>query len=271
MKRFGDILPFIVAFRARFEHHVGGNSPPGSGAMESAPEFTSPAAGESLSYSVDRHAASSRRAEAVVLQVDSTVSAIDGLAWLTSRRDSETGLRLAALRREAAEQRWGWAELTRARLKLLRPRRAEINELGAAHLAALAPGAIDAVADLRRAGVAVALASDVAAEALFGVATALGVSPNELYAPRLRFDAIGAFVSCDLNSARPEDEIDVTGVRPGAAKLRTLFVGTRRTAVFAPRVTDDFVAFSGVETRGGASDALVRIPTFQDLTAFVLR
>jgi hypothetical protein len=238
--------------------------------MESAPEFTSPVVGDSLPYSADRPAAASRRHEAVVLQVDSTVSTIDGLAWLTNRRGSEMGLRLAALRREAAEQRWGWAELTRARLKHLRPRRAEINELGAAHLAALTPGVADAVADLRRAGVAVWLASDVAAEALFGVATALGVSPNELYAPRLRFDAIGAFVSCDLNSARAEDEVDVTGVRPGSAKLRTLFVGTGRSAVFAPRVTDDFVAFSGVAA-GGSSDAVATISGFEDLAALVLR
>jgi hypothetical protein len=239
--------------------------------MESAREFSSPSAGASLPYTGDRHAAPSRRVEAVVLQVDSTVSAIDGLTWLTSRRDSETGLRLAAMRREAAEQRWGWAELTRARLKQLRPRRAEINELGGAHLAALTPGAADAVADLRRAGIAVALASDVAAEALFGVATALGVSPNEVYAPRLRFDALGAFLSCDLNTARADDEVDVSGVGPGSPTLRTLFVGTRRSAVFAPRVTDDFVAFTSASAGIGAADAIAAITSFPELTALVLR
>jgi hypothetical protein len=239
--------------------------------MESAREFSSPSVDASLPYTGERQASSSRRVEAVVLQVDSTVSGIDGLAWLTSRRDSETGLRLAALRREAAEQRWGWAELTRARLKQLRPRRAEINELGSAHLSALTPGVVDAVADLRRAGIAVALASDVAAEALFGVATALGVSPNELYAPRLRFDAIGAFVSCDLNTARAEDEIDVTGVRAGTPTLRTLFVGARRSAVFAPRVTDDFVAFTGASSGIAPADAVATITSFSELTALALR
>jgi len=239
--------------------------------MESAPEFTSPVVGDSLPYSVDRHAAPIGRPEAVVLQVDSSVSSIDGLEWLASRRDAGTLNRLVALRREAAEQRWGWAELTRARLKQLRPRRAEINELGAAYLAALTEGVIDAVAALRRAGIAVALASDVGAEALFGVATALGVSPNELYAPRLRFDAIGAFVSCDLNSARADDEVDVTGVRSGSARLRTLYVGTKRSAVFAPRATDAFVAFSGVDTRESPSDALATLSSFHDLPALVLR
>ena len=239
--------------------------------MESAPDLTAPIVGANLPYTGGHHGTSSRRAEAVVLQVDSTVSTVDGLAWLTSRRDSETGLRLAAMRREATEQRWGWADLTRARLKLLRPRRAEINELGNAHLTALDPGVVGAVADLRRAGIAVSLASDVAAEALFGVATALGVSPNELYAPRLRFDALGAYVSCDLNAARAEDEVDVTGVRPGTSTLRTLFVGTQRSAVFAPRVSDDFAAFARPGSSAGATGAVATITSFSDLAALVLR
>jgi phosphoserine phosphatase len=181
------------------------------------------------------------------------------------------GLRLAALDREAAAQRWSWADLVRARLRELRPRRAEVNELGAAYLATLSPGAADAASALRRAGITVTLASDVAAEALFGVATALGVSPNELYAPRLRFDAIGAYLGCDLNAARPDDEASLAPHRLGASAGRTLFVGTRRSAAFAPRSTDDFVAFAGVVAREGTSETLATIGSFHDLAPFVLR
>jgi hypothetical protein len=180
------------------------------------------------------------------------------------------GHRLAALRREAAEQRWGWADLTRARLKHLRPRRAEINDLGAAYLQALVPGAVDAVAALRRADIAISLASDVAAEALFGVANALGVSPNEIFAPRLRFDALGAFVGCDLNAARADDELDAAGARSKSAALRTLYVGTRRSAVFAPRVTDAFVALSNGVDQDGPADAVATIASVRDLAALVL-
>jgi hypothetical protein len=239
--------------------------------MESAGELSVPRAREAGAYSVERRDASGRRPDAVVLQVDATVSAIDGLAWLAARRDAAAGERLAALQREAAAQRWGWADLTRARLKQLRPRRAEVNELGAAYLAALVPGAVDAARALRRAGIAVCLASDVAAEALFGVATALGVSPNELYAPRLRFDAIGAYVGCDLNTARVDDASDATGSPASASAAHTMFVGTRRSAVFAPRLTDDFVAFSGVVAREGVSDAVATVATFPELVAVALR
>lgn len=239
--------------------------------MESARELSAPRPSEAGSYSAERRDALSRRPEAVVLQVDATVSAIDGLAWLAARRDGAAVERLGALQREAAAQRWGWADLTRARLKELRPRRAEVNELGAAYLAALVPGAVEAAQALRRAGIAVCLASDVAAEALFGVATALGVSPNELYAPRLRFDAIGAYVGCDLNTARVDDASDATGSPESPSATRTMFVGTRRSAVFAPRLTDDFVAFSGVVAREGVADAVATVATFPELIAVALR
>jgi len=230
----------------------------GCRAMEPAREFTPSVVGDALPYLVDRDDQALHRPEAVVLQVDSTVSSLDGLGWLTARRGAEMGHRLEALRKEAAAQRWSWADLTRARLKHLRPRRAEINELGAAYLAALAPGVVDAVAELRRAGVSIALASDLAAEALFGVATALGVSPDELRAPRLRFDAIGAYVGCDFGVAY-------------ASSPRTLFVGTRRSEHFAPRGTDAFIAYAGVIAREGPSDANATVASFQDLTALVLR
>ena len=242
----------------------------GSRVMESARELPS-RLGQTGSYSVGPRESISDRPDAIVLQVDGTVSAIDGLAWLTARRDRATADSLGELQREAVAQRWGWADLTRARLKQLRPRRAEVNELGAAYLAALVPGAADAAQALRRAGIAVSLASDVAAEALFGVATALGVSPNELYAPRLRFDAIGSYVGCDLNTARVDDAHDATGSPTSASAARTMFVGTRRTAVFAPRLTDDFVAFSGVVAREGVADAVATVGTFAELVGVALR
>lgn len=239
--------------------------------MESAHEVAPSPVGNAVPYMADRNESSARRPETVILQVDSTLSAIDGLAWLVERREGEMAHRLAALQREAAAERWTWADLTRARLKHLRPRRAEINELGAAYLASLVPGAADAVRALRRAGISIALSSDLAAEALFGVATALGVSPDELQAPRLRFDAIGAYVGCDLGPIDAAALVNATEHGASAARSRTLFVGSRRSAMFAPRDSDAFVAFSGIIAREGPSDAVATIATFHDLAPLVLR
>jgi hypothetical protein len=161
---------------------------------------------------------------------------------------------------------WSWAEVAQARLKLLRPRRTEVNELGAAYAASLAPGAVETVRKLRRAGVGVTLASDVAVEALFGVAAALGVGPEELHAPHLRFDAIGAFVG----SAVPT--VDLADLADSATSARSRwFVGTRRLDMFESRGTDVFVAFTGVVAREGPSDALASVATFSELSALVLR
>jgi hypothetical protein len=102
------------------------------------------------------------------------------------------------------------------------------------------------------------------------VANALGVSPNEIFAPRLRFDALGAFVGCDLNAARADDELDAAGARSKSAALRTLYVGTRRSAVFAPRVTDAFVALSNGVDQDGPADAVATIASVRDLAALVL-
>ncbi len=240
--------------------------------MESAPDVLSTSVGDGHHFS-DRPATPSNRPESIVLQVDATISGIDGLAWLSSRRDAASAAYLVALQTESVASGWSASTHQRARLAHLRPRRAEVNELGAAYLAALTPGAALAVQAFRRAGIAVSLASEVGAEALFGVATALGVSPGELRAPRLRFDALGAYVGCDLSGSDVEvhDDAAWRAQAGSSASRRTVFVGTRRSPVFAPRVADAFIAFSGVVARDGRPDAETSVSSFHDLTALLLR
>ncbi|MEO7713657.1 MAG: hypothetical protein ABIV10_12150 [Gemmatimonadaceae bacterium] len=237
--------------------------------MESARDVLSTHVRHDLPYS-DRLATSAHRPESVVLQVDGTISGVDGLTWLSSRRDAASAAYLVALKKESLEAGWSAAAHARARLAHLRPRRAEVNELGAAYLAALTPGAAAAVQSFRRAGIAVALASEVGAESLFGVATALGVSPDELRAPRLRFDALGAYVGSDL-AASDVEVVEDSEWRASTASRRTVWVGTRRTPVFAPHATDAFIAFSGVVARDGRPDAETSVSSFHDLTALLLR
>jgi len=240
--------------------------------MESARDVLPTYVGHGLPYS-DRLPTSAHRPESVVLQVDGTISGIDGLTWLSSRRDAASAAYLVALHKESVEAGWSASTHARARLAHLRPRRAEVNELGAAYLAALTPGAAPAVQALRRAGIAVALASEVGAESLFGVATALGVSPDELRAPRLRFDALGAYVGADLAGSDVEVDEDSAWRSSAASTVsrRTVWVGTRRSPVFAPHDTDAFIAFSGVVARDGRPDDETSVSSFHDLTALLLR
>lgn len=200
------------------------------------------------------------RVEAVVLQVDATVSSVHGLAWLIERRDDGILGRLSEMHALAKEAQWSWAELSRARLSLLRPRRAEINALGQAYVAGMQPGVVDTARRLRRAGMTVSVASEVAQEALFGVANALGLGTDEIFAPRLRFDTLGAFVGCDVSTLRPEEDVDA----------RTVFVGTRRSEMLTSLDDDAFIAFTGVVAREGMAKAKRTVESFTDLATLLL-
>jgi phosphoserine phosphatase len=205
--------------------------------------------------------------DTVVLQVDSTVSSIHGLAWLIERRGDGILTRLSELHAQAKEAGWSWAELSRARLSILRPRRAEINALGQAYLGGMLPGVVDATRRLRRAGVSVSIASDVAQEALFGVANALGLGTAEILAPRLRFDTLGAYVGCDLPAVRPGSD---DAVRDAGADTRTVYVGTRQSEMLAPTEPDAFIGFTGVVAREGVSPAKRSVDSFDDLALLLV-
>jgi hypothetical protein len=238
--------------------------------MESARDYTPYRSDVASTQMRERHDASSRLADVVVLQVDSTVSAIQGLAWLIERRDPSVLTRLSELQAEAREEGWTWRDVARARLSVLRPRREEINALGQAYLKAMLPGAVEAAHRMRRAGISVALASEVAAEALFGVANALGVGPADIQAPHLRFDALGAFVSSSLPMPAAEEESDPLAAGTSSPAPRTLYVGTRPSELLTQAQRDSFVAFTGVVAREGVSGARETIGSFAELPALVL-
>jgi phosphoserine phosphatase len=239
--------------------------------MESARDYTPYRSDVASTPRRERHDSSGRRVDVVVLQVDSTVSAIHGLAWLIERRDPSVLTRLSELQTEAREKGWTSTDVARARLSVLRPRREEINALGQAYLGAMLPGAAEAAHRLRRAGISVALASEVAAEALFGVANALGVGPSDIQAPHLRFDALGAYVSSSSPARLAEDEGDTADYGASEQATRTLFVGTRPPELLTQTERDSFVAFTGVVAReGGASDAHETIGSFAELPELVL-
>jgi phosphoglycolate phosphatase-like HAD superfamily hydrolase len=231
--------------------------------MESAREYT-PFHGDRVSGRHERSDVSAGGVDAVVLQVDATVSNIHGLAWLIERRGDGILTRLSELHAQAKEADWSWAELSRARLALLRPRRAEINALGQAYVGGMLPGVVDATRRLRRAGISVTIASEVAQEALFGVANALGLGTAEILAPRLRFDTLGAYVGCDVTALLRDRELR------DAQEGRIVYVGTRQSEMLAPAEAGAFVAFTGVVARDDVPSASRSVDTFADLGALLV-
>ena len=187
------------------------------------------------------------RDAAIILQVDGAVSGINGLAWLLARRDGAAAHRIETLQAQAAAGQWTPAELSRASLACLRPRRAEMNALGAAYLAALTPGVIEAAHRMRRAGVIVGLSGEVAVEAMLGVAEALGVTPDAIHAPRLRFDALGSYTGCDAG----ERATPIAHGYGPADRPHRVFVGTSTSEHIANATAERFLRFTGVVAHEG--------------------
>lgn len=186
----------------------------------------------------------------VVLDVDSTLSGIEGVDWLAARRGPDVGEQVAALTDRAMRGDLALDAVYGERLALIRPTRADVQALTAAYVAALAPGAREAIAQLRAAGIALVLASGGLREAIAPFAVAeLGFQDADVHAVRIHFEASGDYAG--FESASPlatqggkRVVIDRLGLpRP------VLMVGDGATDAAARSAVDAFAAFTGFVRR----------------------
>ena len=87
----------------------------------------------------------------VVLDVDSTVAGIEGIDWLAALRAPDVAAHSEELTRQVMEGAVALEKVYGDRMRLIAPTAEEINRLGSAYVAAIAPGCIDAVRQLRAA------------------------------------------------------------------------------------------------------------------------
>ena len=207
----------------------------------------------------------------VILDVDSTVSGIEGIDWLARRRGDIVAHRVATLTNDAMRGAVPLDEVYAARLAAIRPRRNELDELSAAYVAALAPNCVESIARLRRAGVHVVLVSSGLRHALIRLALQLGVELADLHAVDIRFDAGGAYAGFDTKSPLTT----ANGKRALIAGLPLerpiLMLGDGATDLAARDVVDRFVAFTGFVTRDAVvKQAKTAVASFDELAELVL-
>jgi phosphoserine phosphatase len=214
---------------------------------------------------------SSSRYATVILDVDSTVVSIEGIDWLAALRTPDVALRIVEGTTRAMAGTVALEEVYGERLRIVAPRREEIDALGEAYVATIAPGAREAVAAIRAAGARVMLFSGGLREAILPVADVLGIPRDDVHAVSIRFNSDGSYADFDRMSALATSSGKPDMVRRLAPARRILAVGDGATDAGMKPVVDTFAAFTQFVRRDAVVKAAdVELHSFADLGRYVL-
>ena len=158
-----------------------------------------------------------------------------------------------------------------SRLELVNPTITEVDDLAAAYIASIAPGAREAIAEWREADVQIALVSGGIRNAILPVADELRIERSAVHAVDLMFDAVGNYVGFDraspLTTAMGKRDV-LLSIR---ARQPILAVGDGRTDLAMRDTANAFAAFTGVVARNSVTDhADYVVSSFDDLTRIIL-
>lgn len=208
----------------------------------------------------------------VILDVDSTVSGIEGIDWLAARRGASVASKVASLTDDAMRGAIALEQVYAARLGLVRPRREDVEALSDAYVAAVAPKCAEAIGRLRAANVRVVLVSGGLRPAILPLASAVGVDAHDLHAVEVHFDDAGEYAGFDTSSPLAT----AVGKRSLVEFLKLarpiLAVGDGSTDVAMRPAVDRFACFTGFVRR----DAVVQkaddvVASFDELLQLVFR
>ncbi|MEO8335215.1 MAG: HAD-IB family phosphatase [bacterium] len=207
----------------------------------------------------------------VILDVDSTLCALEGIDWLAERRGGDTGATVIELTDRAMRGDIALDAVYGERLALVHPSRDEIAALADAYAQSLAPQAAYAILRMRAAGKRVVLVSGGVREAILPIAERLGIPSRDVHAVSVRFDADGAYAGFDTSSPLTT----ATGKRIVAESLalprRILAVGDGATDLAMRPAVDAFAAYTGfVRREAVVNSADAVLTSFDQLMELVL-
>jgi phosphoserine phosphatase len=136
----------------------------------------------------------------LVLDVDSTLSGIEGIDWLAGRVGSDASARIAEMTAAAMRGDIPLESVYAERLACVRPGRAEISALADAYIAAIAPGARETITLLMSYGLRVMLVSGGLRDAILPLAAYVGVASSDVHAVSLCFTDTGDYRGYDTTS-----------------------------------------------------------------------
>jgi phosphoserine phosphatase len=207
----------------------------------------------------------------LILDVDSTLTGIEGIDWLAAQRGADVAGEIAALTSKAMDGAVPIDTLYGRRLDLVRPARSEIEALGRQYRERVAPGAHDAIARLRKAGIVMHLVSGGIREAILPFAEWLGFGVGELHAVGITFDPSGRYAGWDTASPLATAGGKAVVARGLGLPPPTLAVGDGVTDLALRATGATFAAFTGFVRR----DAVVAgadhlLDSFDQLPSLVM-
>jgi len=211
------------------------------------------------------------RFASVVIDVDSTLSGIEGIDWLAALRGPEMAERISSLTDRAMRGEVTLDSVYGERLRMIAPTRREIDALGARYVEAIAPGAEGVIGALRHAGIAIVVVSGGLREAIAPLARLVGVGGQGLRAVPIRFDAEGNYAGYDERSPLATQQGKAQVVRELALGAPVLGVGDGATDLAMRPAVAAFGAYTGfVRREPVVREADFTIESFAQLEALVL-
>ncbi len=207
----------------------------------------------------------------VSLDVDSTLSGIEGIDWLARRVGGTVSAQITEMTARAMRGDVPLESVYAERLACVRPTRGDIAALGDAYIAAIAPGAAEAIALLRSRGLRVVLVSGGLRDAILPLAARVGIAPPDVHAVSLCFTENGEYSGYDVSSPLWRSGGKITVVQSFAPARTAVAVGDGITDAELEPVVGKFIAFTGFVRNArvvAAADAV--IDKFVDLPPLIL-
>ena len=209
----------------------------------------------------------------VALDIDSTLSGIEGIDWLAGRRSQKTAAFVARLTRDAMNGKVALEDVYAERLTLLAPTRADLVALADVYRTHVAARARNAVGTLTRAGVRVVALSGGLRDAVLPLCRDVGIADGDVHAVTISFDAKGAYSGYDATSPLATHDGKPAVLRTLKLPHPILSVGDGATdaAMKTAGAADAFAAFTAFVRREpvvGMADHV--LGSFDELLALVL-
>lgn len=207
----------------------------------------------------------------MVLDVDSTLTSIEGISWLAERRGHDVARAVEAMTDRAMEGAMPLEAVYGERLALVKPSRADLAALADAYAATLVPDVQSTLNALRAANVRLVVVSGGLRDAIVPFVATLGIAEPDVHAVTVRFAPDGTYDGFDASSP-----LACRGGKPAIARALglprpVLAVGDGSTDAELKACVDAFAAFTGVVRRESVvAVADYVVSRFVDLPPLVL-